>query len=249
MNPPMSRLVRILVLVAIVGGASLAMVWRVFVDEERRLREELAQVEAEMARQIELREAMIDRLARTRRRGLVEILDQRPVLGGESDGPQVVTDVRFVELDEDGRELGRRAWSIPGEVLFIDGWTARFPHERVAAGDPLGGSTVLLLRRVYSDLMPPREGFPIDTPGGVPDGYALAEQSRMEQSIWTNFWRLASDPAAAAAEGVRVAQGEAVYKRVRAGEAYELLVEAAGGMTLVPVAPASEVATAHTSEP
>ena len=38
-----------------------------------------------------------------------------------------------------------------------------------------------------------------------------------------------------------MAQGEAVYKPMRPGEAYELRVEAAGGITLVPIA---EVAVA-----
>ena len=41
----------------------------------------------------------------------------------------------------------------------------------------------------------------------------------------------ASDPVA----GIRVAQGEAVYKPMKPGETYELRVEAVGGMTLVPV--------------
>jgi hypothetical protein len=35
--------------------------------------------------------------------------------------------------------------------------------------------------------------------------------------------------------GVRIAQGEAVYKPVRTGETYELLVDAAGGMSLKPL--------------
>ncbi len=43
---------------------------------------------------------------------------------------------------------------------------------------------------------------------------------------------------------MRVAQGEAVYKRVRPGETYELLVEAAGGMTLVPAAKPDGLAAA-----
>lgn len=230
----MARTLRILSLVLVLGGVVGALLWRSYIDEERRLREEIARVEAEMARQVEVREAMIDRLGRQRRRALVEVVAQEPT----PDGDGVLTELRFVELDEQGRELGRREYSVPGDVVFIDGWTARFRAEQVAEGDPMRGSTIVLLRRIYSDLMRPAEGLPIDTPGGVPDGYAASEQSRFEQSIWRNFWRLASDPAAAAERGLRVAQGEAVYKRVRPGETYELLVEAAGGMTLVPVDPA-----------
>lgn len=242
MTASMGRTLRILVLVAAVGGAAAMMVWKAHVDEERRLRDAIAKVEAEMAREIAAREAMIERLGRERRRAIVEILAQRELAGG------LATDVRFIELDEAGRELGRREYSIPGDVLFIDGWTARFPSASVAEGDPLRGSTIVLLRRLYSDRMNPADGHPIDTPGGIPDGYAAGERSRFEQSIWRNFWRLASNADAAAAAGLRVAQGEAVYKRVRAGEAYELRVEAAGGMTLVPAAP-SEVVRADPSAP
>jgi hypothetical protein len=37
--------------------------------------------------------------------------------------------------------------------------------------------------------------------------------------------------------GVRVAQGEAVYKPVKMGQSYELVVDAVGGMSLTPLAP------------
>jgi len=241
----MARTLRILSLVLVIGGALAAVMWRSYIDEERRLREEIARVEAEMARQVEVREEMIDRLGRQRRRALVEVVAQEPTPDGEG----VLTELRFVELDEQGRELGRREYSVPGDVVFIDGWTARFRAEQVAEGDPMRGSTIVLLRRIYSDLMRPADGLPIDTPGGVPDGYAASEVSRFEQSIWRNFWRLASDRDAAAAQGVRVAQGEAVYKRVAPGETYELLVEAAGGMTLVPAAKPEGLASAEERTP
>lgn len=245
----MSRSIRILVLTLVVGGATAMMVWKAHVDEERRLREEIAKIEAEMAREIAAREAMIDRLGRDRRRAIVEILAQEPIDAPSPGGPSLATEVRFIELDDAGRELGRRDFSIPGDVLFIDGWTARFPRESVAEGDPLRGSTIVLLRRLYSDRMNPADGHPIDTPGGVPDGYAASEVSRFEQSIWRNFWRLASNADAASAAGLRVAQGEAVYKRVAPGETYELLVEAAGGMTLVPTAKPDGLAVAGDRTP
>ena len=43
--------------------------------------------------------------------------------------------------------------------------------------------------------------------------------------------------------GVRVAQGEAVYKPVRAGQRYELTVEAVGGLTLRPIYPTADALT------
>ena len=53
--------------------------------------------------------------------------------------------------------------------------------------------------------------------------------------MWKRFWRLAGDPEAARRHGVRVAQGEAVYKPVRSGQVFDLIAESAGGLTMVPI--------------
>jgi hypothetical protein len=233
----MLRVLRTLLVTFALGALVGTLLWRHYGDAERRLRDEVAQIEARLGREIALREAMVERLGREQRRAIVEVLRQDPLNAAELPGVEVATELRFVELDDEGRELGRREYTIPGDVLFIDAWTARFKPDDVAAGDPLRGSTLMLLRRVYSDQMPPARGFPIDTPGSVPDGYAIGERSRFEQSVWRNFWRLAADARMAEEWGLRVAQGEAVYKRVRPGERYELRLEAAGGLTLAPLPP------------
>src|SRR5262249_33631085 len=129
----------------------------------------------------------------------------------------------------------RQAFTVPGDVLFVDAWTIKFEAEKVAQGDPLQGRSLVLLRRIYSDRIPPKDGFNIDTPGAVPPGYACTGVGRFEKQLWENFWSLAMDAEKAKAVGVRVAQGEAVYKPVRAGQTYELIVDAAGGMSLTPL--------------
>jgi hypothetical protein len=111
----------------------------------------------------------------------------------------------------------------------------KFAPQRVAEGDPLLGHTLVLLRKLYSDRMPPKDGFLIDTPGAIPPGYAASDAGRFEKRLWEIFWELATDPDLAEEMGVRVAQGEAVYKPVRAGQTYELLVDASGGMNLTPL--------------
>jgi hypothetical protein len=96
------------------------------------------------------------------------------------------------------------------------------------------GRTVALLRRIYSDRMPPAQGVPIDTPGAIPDGYAASDGARFEQALWKRFWRLATDPQAAESMGVRVAQGEAVYKPTAPGHCFDVELENSGGLTLRP---------------
>ena len=120
-------------------------------------------------------------------------------------------------------------------LAIVDAWSVKFHHDDVAAGHPLRGRTLLLLRRIYSDRMAPIDGYPIDVPGAIPPGYAVGEIASFEKRLWEHFWEIATDPRLASAMGVRVAQGEAVYKPLRVGQVYELIVDAAGGMSLLPL--------------
>ena len=185
----------------------------------------------------EARDAMIERLNRSRRVAHIQVLDQQVA----PDGEVLWTDLLLIELDDDGSELAHQQFTLPGDVLFVDAWSVKFHHEDVADGHPLRGQTLVLLRRLYSDRMAPIDGYPLDVPGAIPPGYATGELAEFEKRGWEHFWELATDPAAAAAMGVRVAQGEAVYKPVRPGHVYELIVDAAGGMSLAPL-PVDDIA-------
>jgi len=201
-------------------------------DLHRTIRE-MEQLQQQMERKLAARQAMLDRLGRTRRVAHIQVLDQQPGPGGEV----ARTFFAFIELDEQGREIDRQRFDVPGDVLFVDAWSIKFSHVDVAGGDPLRGHSLILLRRVYSDRMAPFEGYSIDLPGAVPPAYAAGEVAEFEKRLWEQFWQLATDPEAAAAAGVRVAQGEAVYKPLRSGATYELVVDAAGGMSLTPLRP------------
>ena len=230
---------RVLMLSVVLGTFAFAAIGLWYVSSEARLRRELADLERRMAVEIAARERMLERLARSERRARVEVIDQQfgpEGFASDRDGQRVLsTTVRFIELDANGREIGRREYCIPGDMLHVDAWTARFPKQAVAEGDPLRDRTLVLWRKVYSDRLPPAEGFPIDTPGGIPDGYAAGDRGRFERATWTNFWRLATDDAEARRRGIEVAQGEGVHKPMRKGEAYELHLDAAGGLTMRPV--------------
>ena len=231
MNQTIGSLMRILLLSMVFGGGVVVYLWYGLIDRERALSAQIQQLEAEMASEIETREQMIDRLQRTRRMARLDILDQ-PL---DASGAVQQTTVRLVELDDRGAELARQEFTVPGAVLFVDAWTVRFDYQRVAHADPFAGQTLVLLRRIYSDQMPPREGRPIDTPGGIPPGYAVSDEARFERAVWRGFWNIATDAERARELGVRVAQGEAVYKPVKHGESYDLVIEASGGMTLKPL--------------
>ena len=215
----------------ILGGIVVLGIWGLIFRENEIRIAQLEAANAELQQMVEKREAMIDRLSRSRRVANIQIQAQKI----DEDGNIEETDLLFIELDEQGSELARQGFTIPGDVLFIDGWTVKYFPDQVAQGDPLHGRTILLLRRLYSDQMAPRDGFVIDTPGAVPPGYAAGEIGKFEQMIWQQFWRLATDAELAASMSVRVAQGEAVYKPVREGQVYELIVDAVGGMSMTPM--------------
>ena len=215
-------------------GALLLGFWKITVDDRDQAIAELEALTQDMRERLEAREAMIERLSRSLRVAHVEIVEQSAGVDGEV----LETSFLFIELDDDGSELARQRFTIPGNVLFIDAWTVKFAPERVAIGHPLFGHSLVLLRRVYSDRMTPSDGFPIDTPGAIPPGYAAGDLGRFEQRLWEHFWEIATNAALAQAMGVRVAQGEAVYKPVSLGQQFEVVVDATGGMSLTPVAAA-----------
>jgi hypothetical protein len=232
-HSPMAPLIRVILITSLLAALTGTWYWRWSRDETTRLMEELRAMNEDMRQRLAAREAMIDRLTRSRRLAHIEVRGQ---VAGPT-GEVAETEVLFIELDDAGSELDRQAFTIPGDVLFVDAWTVKFPPLDVASGHPLFGRSLVLLRRIYSDRMAPRDGFAIDTPGAIPPGYAAADPGRLEQRLWDDFWRIASDRALADAIGVRVAQGEAVYKPVRTGQWYELVVDAAGGMSLTPMPP------------
>lgn len=227
----MKAVARTTLVVLLLGGLTLVGFWRFGANRLQRTIRQMEVLQQEMEQRLAAREAMLERLDRTRRLAHLQVLDQRVGPGGSI----LDTDLLFIELDESGAELGRQRFTLPGDVVFVDALSVKFHHADVAEGHPLRGRTLLLLRRIYSDRMAPIDGYAIDTPGAVPPGYAAGETARFEKQMWERFWEMATDPELAASMGVRVAQGEAVYKPVRAGHVYELIVDAVGGMSLAPL--------------
>jgi hypothetical protein len=228
----MAALLRTFIISVVLVGIAAVTYLRLTSDEQARTIQELQRLNAEMEQRLAEREAMIQRLSRSRRLAHVQITNQKRDVAGVV----IETSLLFIELNDQGSELARQNFTIPGDVLYVDAWTVKFDAERVAEGDPLRGKTMVLLRRIYSDRLAPRDGYLIDTPGAVPPGYAASQVGQFEKRVWENFWAIATDSKIAREMGVRVAQGEAVYKPVREGQTFELVVDAVGGMSLMPLA-------------
>ena len=61
---------------------------------------------------------------------------------------------------------------------------------------------------------------------------ALVVPSEFEQSLWSDFWKLADDEAYRREMGVRVVQGESVWGPFKPGVLYTITVESNGGLNL-----------------
>ena len=230
-RPHMVSLLRTFLVAGALCGLVITAFWRIGADQKQCAIDRLETLNAQMDSRLAQKSAMIARLNRSRRIAHIQILEQTT----DADEQVMRTKLLFIELDDDSIELARQTFTIPGDVLFVDAWTLKFDHNDVAQGHPLRGRTLVLLRRIYSERMAPKDGFVIDTPGAIPPGYAVGEAGNYQKRMWEHFWQLATDAQAAAATGVRVAQGEAVYKPVRLGQRYELIVDGVGGMNLMPL--------------
>ena len=146
----------------------------------------------------------------------------------------LTTAIRFVEVDAKGDPIGSpREYTIEGDVAYFDGLVIKFEDGYVEKGDPKRGRALLLLRRVFGERQRPEDGFESDPAGSCPAPYRGSRpMSDFERDLFARFWELALDPDKAKAAGVRVAQGEAVYKKMEPDKLYILKMRATGELSM-----------------
>jgi len=110
----------------------------------------------------------------------------------------------------------------------------KFDGAFVEQNDLLRGHSVALFTRLFGDKQSPEQAWHIDEPGKVPEIYRGTDPkvSEFEQELWQNFWRLADDPAYRTSLGVRVAQGEGVWRPFEPNQLYTITLEANGGLNI-----------------
>ena len=166
----------------------------------------------------------------------IEVLDQV----ADPDNPgDVITTVRFVELDEDGEPLGAGVEAtVTGKKIYLDSLVIKFEDEYVEGGDFLRGTSVALFRRIFGENQAPSAGTEIDAAGIHPHPYGGAagdgDSDLYYAELWQRFWDYANDPEAAAERGVRAIHGEAPYIEARPGKRYRIELRASGGISIKP---------------
>ncbi|MCX7804747.1 MAG: hypothetical protein N3A38_06100, partial [Planctomycetota bacterium] len=202
-----------------VAGFVVYAVWALYLEPLRRERERVE----------ELRRA-IGRLTLEERVAQIVVTGQRY----DRSRAATMTTIRFVEVDADGDPIGLpREYTIEGDVAYFDGLVIKFEDSYVEKGDPKRGRALLLLRRIFGERQKPEDGFELDAVGSCPAPYRGSRPiGGFERELFARFWELALDPAKAKAAGVRVAQGEAVYKRMEPGKLYILKMRTTGELSL-----------------
>lgn len=212
-----------------VFGVGVGAVWapRLFEDPDAaRLREENRRLQVER----QTLQKVVARLTGERRVAHLLVTDQTR----HPDGSVARTVIKFQELGPDNEPLDVREFQVQGDVIYFDGLVIKFEESDETTDDMLRGKSLVLFRRVFGESQAPEDGLPIDPLREIPDVYqADDDPTPIERDIWLRFWDYATDPAAAAEVGVRVAQGEAVYNRFRKGQFWVLTLENDGGLNLV----------------
>src|SRR5438046_2224364 len=107
----MPAVLRTLTLTTVLIGLVLMGYWRLSSDQKQQTINELSALNQQMENRLAQRQAMIDRLSRSRRVAHVKVTDQLQ----DQTGKVTTTDLLFIELDRDGAELGRQCFKLPGD--------------------------------------------------------------------------------------------------------------------------------------
>jgi hypothetical protein len=218
----------ILMSLCIVGGS-----YGIFLYERNRANEKEARLQEALALEQERNDhlkALVNRLSSERRMAEMVVTEQTR----DKDGQPGTTTLLFSEFAADGSRLPPRFYTIVGNEVHIDALVIKFERDFVEKDDPLRGHTIALFYRLYGSHQTPENGFPIDNPGQPPDVYRDGKPRsealrRFESELWQKFWKLADDPSYRADNGVRVMQGEGLWRYVYPDYVYTLTIERIGG--------------------
>lgn len=183
---------------------------------------------ADLKRETQQLQAIVERLSTERRIAQVLVTDQQRVDG------VLETTLLFVEETRDGRTQSPRRITVRGDHVYIDALVIKFDQSFLKAGDELRGQSIALFDKIFGSAQTPDQAERIDHPGRIPEIYrgTSAHVSQFEQTLWSQFWALATDAEFARANGVRVAHGQSVYGPFEPGKLYILGIEPNGNISM-----------------
>ncbi len=166
----------------------------------------------------------IENLTEEEQIGYAKVISQR-----EENG-LLLTTIRFVETArcDKTRVILQKEYTIEGDVVHFDALIVKFEDQLVADGK---SRALYLWRRVYSERMPPGEGFAIEEPGAEPRRYSDLLQTlpvQHRQVFWAGIWDLANDPEKLREHGIKAIYGSVIYQKLREGLIYVFKISPTG---------------------
>lgn len=219
-------------LLVFVGSSGLYLSWDLIVrprrEMEQRMAEQLKKI-GELEKEKAQLETYLKLLKHSERRAQIEVLQQEKDATGRT-----VNSLRFRELDPDGTPVGpSRDFQLVGDEVYIDTLVIKFEDHFVEKGDPLKGKALLLLRRVFSNLVAPNDGYRLDKEYEAPEVFAgRAAPTEFERDLWRRFWEVANSAELQKKQGVKAAHGDALYGRLQPNKVYLLILRSTGETTL-----------------
>ena len=122
---------------------------------------QISALTTELARSEQLRrqsEAARLLLKVNHRAALMEVLEQGP---DPTDPEQILTRVRFVELDAAGKPAGTpQEITVQGTRVYLESLVIKFDDTFVEGGDALRGTSVCLFKKMFGENTPPNRALP-----------------------------------------------------------------------------------------
>ncbi|MFH1747057.1 MAG: hypothetical protein ABIG44_08430 [Planctomycetota bacterium] len=190
---------------------------------------EVQQLQAQVSQLEQQRQQLLDyaqRLSATRRVAQVDVVRTRQ----DRHGRQVST-LLWQEIGGDGTLGQPVAVEAIGTLVYFEALVIKFAHHHVQEGDPQRGTSLAMFRRIFGDHQAPDTVPELDR-AARPPTVEDEQTATLHQELWSLFWEMIDNPELAARYGVRVVQCEAPAVPLRAGQIWEVALDAAGGLNL-----------------
>jgi len=143
---------------------------------------------------------------------------------------KLFTTILFVETARNDKlkKVLEHEYIVEGDIIHFDALIVSFDNYLVSNGKR---KALYLWRRIYSDSMPPEDGFAIESKGKEPKRYAqflkLLDQKE-RQLFWQEIWKLADNPDALKNYHIKAIYGNVVYKKMQPGFVYIFKIDGKG---------------------
>lgn len=190
-----------------------------------RLNEEVKALD----KQVKILEVKRKLLKTDHRIAQITVVKQEPDANG-----QLYTDITFTEQNDEGQPIEEpRPFRLKGDMVYVDYWVVKFDDKYVEEADLLRGTSICLLRRIFSSKQEPDDAFPLDKVNSRPTAYSRGgAPNEFEEKIWHDFWEIANNPERAKELGIREIHGDAVSHKLVPGKKYRLMIRASGGPSI-----------------